>query len=61
MNDDHYVLETARTFIQRYGAEASVEADLRATELLEHNKMETHAFWVKVKEVISDLQQKEQS
>ena len=55
---DRSILEgpAAKALIDRYGEDASIEASMRADEMLDKGDMEGKAMWLRILEAIKDLQ-----
>ncbi len=59
MTSDLDVYRAAHILIERHGDDASIEAAMRADELMEAGDMEGVAVWLRIVKAVEELQSKE--
>ena len=56
MTDDIDVYRAANEFMKRYGKDATIQACMKADEMLERGSMDGRATWLRIVQAIEDLQ-----
>ena len=56
MTDDIDIYRAANEYIKRYGNDATVQASMKADEMLERGSMEGRSMWLQIIRVIDELQ-----